>query len=192
MPRRIQAAESLLILVDIQDYFLDKLEPTLAAHVVARIGWLMQVAHWLDIPMLATAEEIDRHGGLSAQLQPHLPPGTPVLNKTHFGLAGQPDILSAVQDTGRTTAVLVGLETDVCVAQSALGLLDEGFRVAAIADATASPGPAHQFGIERMRDAGAAILSVKGLFYEWMGDVGREAQFWGENSEIVVPEGLEL
>ena len=152
----------------------------------------MRVAHWLNIPMLATAEEITRHGGLSSHLWPHLPPGTPVLNKTRFGLAGQPSILSAVQATGRPTAVLVGLETDVCVAQSALGLLDEGFQVAAIADATASPGTAHEFGLTRMRAAGAVILSVKGLFYEWMGDVGTEARFWEECPDVEVPEGLAL
>ena len=51
--------------------------------------------------------------------------------------------------SGRKTAVLVGLETDVCVAHSALGLLGHGYQVAVVADATGSPGTAHGFGLER-------------------------------------------
>lgn len=56
-----------------------------------------------------------------------------------FGLAGQPDILEAVQRTGRRTAILIGLETDVCITHSALGLLDRGHRVAVVEDAVARP-----------------------------------------------------
>ena len=52
-----------------------------------------------------------------------------------FGLADVPEIVASVEHTGRRTAVLVGMETDVCVAQSALGLLDEDFTVAVVEDA---------------------------------------------------------
>jgi nicotinamidase-related amidase len=101
--------------------------------------------------------------------------------------------LGALEQTGRRTVILVGLETDVCVAQSALGLLERGYRVAVVADATGSPGTAHAFGIERMRDAGAIIVSVKGLFYEWVRTVER-AQRWHAEclSALGPPEGVRL
>jgi nicotinamidase-related amidase len=76
-----------------------------------------------------------------------------------------------VTQTGRGEFVLVGLETDVCVAQSAIGLMDLGYRVAVIDDATASPPPHHDYGIARVRAAGAVITSVKGIYYEWMRDL---------------------
>ena len=63
---------------------------------------------------------------------------------------------------------MVGLETDVCVAQSALGLLQEGFDVVAVADACGSPGTAHEFGLERMRGAGVMVTSAKTVYYEWV------------------------
>ena len=67
--------------------------------------------------------------------------------------------------------VVVGLETDVCVAQTCLGLQQVGYRAVAVEDATSSPPPHHDHGIKRMRDAGVTILSTKGLFYEWVRDL---------------------
>jgi nicotinamidase-related amidase len=119
--------------------------------------------------------------------------GTPIYNKLIFGLAGDPAILGAVAQTGRRTAILVGLETDVCVAQSALGLLEHSYRVGVVADATGSPGTAHVFGIERMRDAGIAIVSVKGLFYEWVRTVERAERWHAECfGALGAPEGVRL
>ena len=76
-------------------------------------------------------------------------------DKMVFGLAGQPSILDDVTRTGRNEFVLVGMETDVCVAHSAIGLMGFGFRVAVIDDATASPPPHHDFGIDRVEAARA-------------------------------------
>ncbi|RPH57620.1 MAG: isochorismatase family protein, partial [Chloroflexi bacterium] len=132
--------DCVLIIIDIQDHFLGKFPRDEADLLLDHVGWLMEIASILRVPMVVTAEESDRLGGLSSTLAGKLPPGTPQFNKLVFNLADQPDILQAVQQTGRHTAVLVGLETDVCVAQSALGLLQRGFQVAAISDATDSPG----------------------------------------------------
>ena len=62
-----------------------------------------------------------------------------MLIKPTFGLAGTPEILRTVLHARRGTAVLVGFETDVCIYQSAIGLLDAGLRVMAAEDATFSP-----------------------------------------------------
>ncbi len=59
--------------------------------------------------------------------------------------------------TERGTAVLVGFETDVYVYQSAVGLLDAGFRVIAVEDAISSPGEMHERGLFRLRDAGVVL-----------------------------------
>ena len=60
--------------------------------------------------------------------------------KPTFGLTGTPEIVERIERTGRRTAVLVGFETDVCVAQSAVGLKELGMRVVAVEDAVFSPG----------------------------------------------------
>jgi nicotinamidase-related amidase len=109
-----------------------------------------------------------------------LPPGTRAFNKMVFGLAADEDIMAALRATGRGTAILAGLETDVCIAHSALGLLQQGYGVAVVADASGSPGTGHAVGLERVRGAGAVVLSAKSLYFEWVRTVARDDEFMAE------------
>ena len=162
---------SCLLVIDAQQYFLDRLPIDQRQPLVARIAWLMRVARALDIPIIATAEDIANDGPLVDDLASELPAGSTVHDKMVFGLTGQASILVDVESTGRGEFVIVGLETDVCVAHSAIGLMELGHRVAVIDDATASPPPHHEYGIARLRAAGAVITSVKGIYYEWIRDL---------------------
>ncbi|WP_395017179.1 isochorismatase family protein [Dongia sp.] len=162
---------SCLVVIDVQQYFLDKLPAGLAAPLVARIAWFMRVASALGIPIVATAEDIANDGPLLPELAALLPAGTKVFDKLVFGLYGQADIRDAVAASGRSAFVLVGLETDVCVAHSALGLAAAGHRVAVIEDACGSPPPHHEAGLRRIRDAGILVTTLKGMHYEWVRDL---------------------
>jgi len=185
----LDAGDSLLIVIDVQDKFLSRLDTASAERVVEYAVWLVKVAHWLEIPILITAEEIPAMGPTTARIREALPVHSPDHDKRVFGLAGQEDIREAVARTCRGTAVLAGLETDVCVAQSALGLAQAGYRVAVVTDACAAPQEGHAAGLERLRNAGIALVSTKGLFYEWVHDLDRCRDFF-RNSGIGVPEGL--
>ncbi len=183
----IDVEDSLLVAIDIQAAFLDKLPLADRGALLDRICWLIRVANCLGVPLVVTAEDIVDLGSVDPQVTRALPPGTPVYDKMVYGLAADPAILSAVEQTGRRTAVLVGLETDVCVAHSAIGLQQCGYQVIVIADAAGSPGTAHNFGLERIRGAGALVLRTKGLFYEWLRTVERTHRFWAEHGETVGP-----
>lgn len=185
----LDATDSVLVVIDVQDKFLKRLDETVAHQVVERICWLVQVSNWLDVPIVVTAEEIDSMGPTNDRIRSYLPAATPDLNKLVFGLAGQSDILEKVRGTARKTAVLVGLETDVCVLQSAIGLAKEGFRVAVLTDACASPQTGHEYGLDRLRNSGITLVSTKGLFFEWVRDVEKCHDFF-RNSGIGLPEEL--
>jgi nicotinamidase-related amidase len=114
-----------------------------------------------------------------------------VHDKKVFGLCGQPDILEAVRNTGRSECVVVGLETDVCIAHSALGLIDQGFRVAVIEDATASPPPHHEAGLRRMAAGGVILTNTKGIYYEWVRDLATHARV-KSRINLPLPAGLTL
>ena len=189
----INVDDCVLTIIDVQDHFLDKLPPQRAEQLVNRIGWLMEVAKILDVPMIVTAEEEKRCAGLTARsLAEKLPTGNRVLDKTVYGLADQTNILEAVRSTGRGTVVLVGLETDVCVAQSAIGLMQNSFQVVVLADVTDSPGEAHVFGLERIRGAGAVVISLKGLYYEWIRTVSMCNMMDEHLKRIGFPNGIIL
>jgi nicotinamidase-related amidase len=170
---------SCLVVIDVQDYFLKKLPEAERAPLVARIAWLMRVARALDIPMVATAEDIPQDGPLVEALTALLPSGQKVFDKRIFGLGDQADIAAAIRATGRSEFVLVGMETDVCVAHSALGLTAAGYKVGVIDDACASPGRNHAAGLLRLRDAGIVVTNTKGIFYEWVRDLAVHGQVLG-------------
>ena len=172
----LDRARCCLAVIDVQAFFLDKLPGEQRAPLVARIAWLMRAALALDIPLLATAEDTPRLGSLVPELATLLPAGTPVHNKVVFGLAGQGDIRAAAEATGRDQFVLAGLETDVCITQSAFGLMEAGHAVAVVVDGCASPAPHHDIAIQRLQAAGAAIMTVKSVYYDWVRDLATLAR----------------
>lgn len=167
----IDRSRSFLAVIDVQPAFLDKLALADRAPLVARIAWIIRVARALDIPMLAMAEDLPAEGPPVPAILEALPSGLPIHDKRVFGLAGQPDLLAAARALNRPQAVLVGLETDVCVCHSALGLKDAGFTVAVVTDATGSPGDNHAAGLVRMQGEGIILTNTKGLYYEWARDL---------------------
>ena len=187
----IDPAESVLVVIDVQADFLARIEDETKAGLLERIAFLVESARYCEIPVIASVESPDDWGGLHPELVE--PVGdAPVLRKVVFGLADDPLVGPAVRETGRRTAVLVGLETDVCVAQSALGLLDEGFRVVVVEDAVASPGRAHAAGLDRMRRAGVIPVVAKQLHYEWMRTVAQSRAFHAAHPGFENPPGVLL
>jgi nicotinamidase-related amidase len=182
-----------LCVIDVQPGFLDKLEQSLDRdRFVQRVAWIVALARALAAPIVVTEEEPDRNGPTLPEVLAQVPETAPRHTKPTFGLADVPEILASVESTGRRTAILVGMETDVCVAHSALGLLDRGYRVAAVRDAVASPGAAHDDGIERMRTSGVVLVGTKGLFYEWVRTVHGASAMEEVMSGVPLPDGFTL
>ena len=175
--RLIDAADCLLAVIDVQDRFVDRLPAAERALLIRRIAWITGAAVRLGVPVVAMAEDLARVGAVVGPVAARFAPGQVVHDKQVYGLAGNPAILADVLATGRRTAVLVGLDTDVCVAHSALGLLQHGLAVVAVADAVAAPGIRHQAGLDRLRGAGVLLSSVQSLFYEWTRSVAGTRAF---------------
>ena len=189
----IDVADCVLVLVDVQKVFADKLTDLEKQKVVERIGWIVDVARKLDVPIVAMGEDIESNGGVIEEIKSKLPEDQVIHNKMVFGLAGEKAILKDINCTGKNCVILAGFETDVCVAQSAIGLLDYRFSVAVLADGTASPGEGHANGLRRMMQAGVLITDLKSLYYEWMRTVAADDAFKSNFlDEIETPDGLIL
>jgi nicotinamidase-related amidase len=134
--------------------------------------WLAKVARQLDIPAVLTEEDPPRNGATYAPIADVFPDADALVKPT-FGLTGTPEIAGRIEGSGRTTAVLVGFETDVCVAQSAIGLRERGMRVVVVEDAVFSPGEMHERGLARIVAEGVELNHCKGLAYEWTRTVER-------------------
>lgn len=88
--------------------------------------------------------------------------------------------------------VLVGIETDICVAHSAIQLHHAGKRVVVIDDATYSPGPAHERGLRRLSGRGVETLSTKELFYDWVRTIEQANAFHDTHSRPRRTAGVRL
>jgi nicotinamidase-related amidase len=193
--RRLTLADSILLVIDAQSSFYGGApgdEPEAMRGALDRAAWMAGTATALGIPAVVTEEDAARNGPTAARILAALTPGTPVLAKHVFGAADQPDILAAIEATGRQTAVIVGLETDVCVSHTALGLVDRGYRVAVVEDATYSPGATHDAGIRRLAAAGVEIVHAKGVYYEWVRTLEAARAFERDHPELADPPGFSL
>lgn len=167
----LETDHCVLIVVDLQPGFYvnrDDVEEDAFSAVVESAARLVGLARALSVPVVATEEEPELNGGTAVEVLERLPTGSAVLPKPVFDLSADDELRAAVERTRRSHAVLTGLETDVCVLHSAVGLLERGFRVSAVVDALYSPGPDHMSGLERMRAHGVDLLTAKSVFYDWL------------------------
>jgi isochorismate hydrolase len=120
------------------------------------------------VPILATEQNPGRMGGTHERLLP-LVKSSP-LEKMAFSCAGCTEFSDSLITLQRPQIVLIGIETHICISQTALDLLTKGFEVIVCADAVSARSPdRHSLGLERIRDAGAGIAHTESVAYEWMG-----------------------
>jgi nicotinamidase-related amidase len=188
--------ESALLVVDTQEGFYgeERVDVDRAAfeQFVARVAWVTGLARSLGVPVVVTEEDPGTNGPTSALVLERLPEGAAVLPKPVFAAGDNPPIAAALEATGRRTIVIAGLETDVCVAHSALSLMERGYRVAAVADALFSPAEAHLHGLERLRAAGVQTLSAKELLYDWTRTLAEVRALVAAHPELDRPPGFSL
>ncbi len=184
--------DSLLIVVDVQERFygglLDEDAERLGMWRTARHGWPRWQRRSASRPWSPrrTRPQRAHHAG-----HPPLAAGRRArFAKSVFGLADAPEIMAAIEASGRRTAVLAGLETDVCVAHSAIGLNDLGYRVAVVADATFSPGEMQAHGLRRIAGAGVELVHAKGVYYEWVRTLGAARAFQTARPDLARAAGL--
>ena len=192
----IRRDDSALLVVDAQEGFYgperEDVDRPAFALAVARVAWVAGLARALDVPVVVTEEDPETNGPTSPSVLARLPASAAVLVKPVFAAADNPPIRAALDATGRHTVVAVGLETDVCVAHSAISLMERGYHVAAVSDALFSPGAAHLHGLERLRAEGVQLLSAKELFYDWARSLADVRALVRAYPELETPPGFSL
>ncbi|MFG3102248.1 isochorismatase family protein [Streptomyces sp. NPDC048182] len=192
----IDRDDSALVIIDVQSDFypprrLD-VDRQRFDDMVRRIAWIASVADRLGVPVVVTEEAPDESGRTVPEIRDALPASAVTLPKNAFAVRDNPDIAAAIEATGRTTTVLVGIETDICVAHSAIRLHDAGKRVVVVDDAAYSPGPAHERGLRRLAGHGIETLSAKELFYDWIRTIEAAHTFHDTHRDLRVPPGVRL
>ncbi len=164
-----------LIVVDIQE----RLFPPIwqKEQMLRNSQLLIRLAHVLKIPALVTTQYAKGLGNIVPEIASLLPECSPV-DKLMFSCFGSDQFCSMLKRLPgpRTTVLLCGMETHICVMQTALAALREGYLVHVAADAVSSRTELNwRIGLERMRAAGAVISSAEMMTYELLQSSGAPA-----------------
>lgn len=176
LPPPLTAETTYLFICDVQERFRDVI-PAFAA-VADAAAALHAVAARLDVPTLVTEQYPKALGHTAAEVALPSPPSplATVVEKTRFSMLVPPVDAALAAAPARTSVVLVGLETHICITQTAEGLLRRGFAVHVVADGVASRRPGDRsVALARLRDAGAVVTTTEAAIYELLGDKGHPA-----------------
>ncbi len=155
--------DTALLVVDVQE----KLVPAIAGHrrVVWNIGRLIDGAKVLGLAVWATEQYPKGLGPTVPELAARL---GPIPAKLTFSCSGCPGLFDVLRGGGRSKVLVCGVEAHVCVGQTVLDLLAEGFRVYVAADATGARRPADcEIALRRMESAGAVLTTTEAALFEW-------------------------
>jgi nicotinamidase-related amidase len=163
---RMLPATTLLGVIDIQERLIAAVPA--ADFVVARSARLAEAAQILGVRAVLTEQYPKGLGPTPAALAALLPPA---VAKMSFSSCGCGPFAAAVDDPAPPaveSAVLCGLETHVCLAQTALDLLARGLAVFIAVDAVASRHTLdHEVALRRLEGAGAILTTTEAILFEW-------------------------
>lgn len=161
-----------LLAIDLQDTLLGMLPRAAASELRARASLAISAAAGLGIPVLFTEQVPEKLGPTSAALR-KLAPAAPVFAKNTFSAASDPAVLGALRERQIEHILLIGLETPICIYQSALGLIAEGFQVTLLSDAIGARRPDdHVTVLAALRHAGVHVLPTETVLYALLHDAG--------------------
>jgi nicotinamidase-related amidase len=167
----LRAGDSVLALIDIQEKF----RPTIAGmeDLIGRTGILARAAVRLGVPILATEQYPKALGATVPELKRWLPDSQAYLPKMCFSSAACAPFREALAAAGRKQVVLAGIETHVCVLQTALELAASGYSVYVAEDAVSSRKPADRMAaLERMSRHGVERITTEMAVFEWLREAG--------------------
>jgi|SRR5579883_606369 len=165
--KRMRAENAVVVVIDIQDKLLAKI-PT-APTLVRNAAFLLDVAKELSVPVRATEQYPKGLGPTTPEIAQRL--GGTIPSKTAFSCCGAETFLEELEMLRRPNVVLVGMETHVCVAHTALDLLHAGLHVFLPVDALAARNTLdHDVALRRLEQAGAVPTTAEAIAFEWMAD----------------------
>ena len=173
--RPLEAEQCALIVIDIQEKLLPPIFQK--EQLVKNSQLLIRLAGILKIPTLMTTQYAKGLGGAVPEIASLLPE-TQAIDKQMFSCFGSDVFCSMLKRLpgNRTTALLCGMESHICVAQTALAALREGYLVHVASDAVSSRSEWNwKIGLERMQAAGAVISSTEMMIYELLRSSGAPA-----------------
>jgi nicotinamidase-related amidase len=168
----IEKDRSVLVIVDIQERLAVVMSER--EKVVRNTIHLIEAAKLLSIPVILTEQYPRGLGPTVDEIKEAVPSYEPV-EKLTFSCCSEPAFLSALAATRMEKVILCGMETHVCVLQTCIGALRQGYVVHVVRDSVCSRSKENfKAGIEFMRDAGAVVTGTETVLFQLLEKAGTE------------------
>lgn len=160
-----------LVIIDVQENLAAVMDQS--ERLIDNLSRLIRGAILMEIPILWAEQVPAKLGPTVAALASILSPVATPIEKCAFSCMGAPPFADAVTKTGRDQFVLAGIESHVCVFQTATHLIAKGYEVHVVADGVSSrSAPNRQIGLDRIAREGGVISSVEMALFELSGQAG--------------------
>jgi nicotinamidase-related amidase len=163
----LDAEKAVLVVIDVQERLVPAMPEDVYLRLRNTVSMLVEVAGLLDIPVVTTEQYPKGIGHTVPELAAACN-GT-VIEKVSFGCCGEPSFLEALKNTGRTQVMITGMEAHVCVYQTVLGLLGDGYYVHLLRDAICSRNKTDYLaGVANAGQAGAVVTTAETVMFQML------------------------
>lgn len=167
MIKRLRKEDTVLVAIDFQEKLLPAMQG--AAEVEKNANILISGVKAFGIQRIATTQYAKGLGQTVPGITEALGE-CQIIDKSTFSCLGNEEFRAALEASGKKSVIIAGIETHICVEQTVLDLIDEGFSVFVAADAVDSRNVRNRdISIERMAAAGAVITSTESILYDLLG-----------------------
>lgn len=167
MLKKLNTDNALLLIVDVQDKLVNMLEKNIIA---AKTSILAATANTLEIPTIVTEQYPQGLGETVHLVKSKLSPNASYFEKSSFSALEQPEVTQKIKESGKKQIIICGIESHICVLQSTIDLINEGYEVFVVKDACASRNKYEfKLSIERLKEVGAIITCVEMVIFELLG-----------------------
>jgi len=168
--RTINRADAVLVVVDIQERLAAAMPHK--DDVIETATFLVRACDAMGVPVIVTRQYVAGLGDTVSELADVLGNREPI-DKLTFSCMGTPEFREAISKPGRRQVLLAGMETHVCVSQTALDLMGAGYEVSVLADGVCSRrSHDHEIAVRRLATVGASVTVAESVIYEMLGVAG--------------------
>ena len=168
---RVQREKTAVLLVDVQEHLMPVIDG--GDELERRLSAFLEGIDILNLPMI-WAEQYNKGLGSTIPSITAVAKGTPI-DKLTFSCCGAPEVTEQLRYINPETVLVVGIETHVCVLQTCLDLITDGYQPVLIADCTGSRHPIdREMALRRLEQAGVVLTSVESVLFELLGRAGSD------------------
>lgn len=167
-PLKADVTLSQFVMIDVQSRLATVMPADAMQSVLKNCSILAQTAHLLGVAIILTEQYPKGLGHTAPELSDLMPKVVPV-EKTAFSCLAEAKFRRQLT-RDHSQMILCGMETHICIVQTALDLIEAGKQVFVVEDAVISRNPANKANaLARMRDAGCVITNTESVVFEWLG-----------------------